>query len=82
MDAMEETITVRFGISSARELEIGVEPGHDVATEFEEAIKSGAELYWIHDAKGHAHGIVLDQVAFIEVESARRRDIGFSGESE
>lgn len=82
MDGMDETITVRFGISSARELEISVEPGHDVAEEFEEAVTSGAELYWIHDAKGHAHGIVVAQVAFVEVESARRRDIGFSGESE
>lgn len=82
MADIDETVTVRFGIASARELEIQVEPGHDVAKEFEEAIASGAELYWVRDARGHAHGIVLDQVAFIEVESARRRDIGFSGESE
>jgi Protein of unknown function (DUF3107) len=74
---VEETITVRFGISSARELEIEVEPGHDVAKEFEEAFASGAQLYWIRDAKGHLHGVVLEQVGFIEVESARRRDIGF-----
>ncbi len=77
---MDETITVRFGISSSRELEIEVEPGHDVAKEFEEAVKSGAELYWIHDAKGHAHGIVLDKVGFIDVESARRRDVGFTSD--
>jgi len=81
MGDMDETFTVRFGITSARELEIEVEPGHDVATEFEEAISSGADLYWIRDVKGHAHGIVLERVGFIEVESATRRDIGFSGES-
>ncbi len=74
---VEETITVRFGIASARELEIEVEPGHDIAKEFEEAVSSGAELYWVRDAKGYLHGIVLDKVGFIEVESARRRDIGF-----
>lgn len=78
---MDETTTVRFGITSARELEIEVEPGHDVAKEFEEAIASGAQLYWIHDAKGHLHGIVMDRVGFIEVESATRHDVGFSGES-
>ncbi len=77
-----ETVTVRFGIMSARALEIEVEPGHDVAKEFEEAVASGAELYWILDAKGHAHGIVLDKVGFIEVESARRRDVGFSAEGD
>ena len=77
---MEETITVRFGMSSARELEIEVEPGHDIAKEFEEALAGGAELLWVPDVKGHMHGIVLDKVGFIEVESARRRDVGFSGE--
>ena len=78
---MEETTTVRFGITSARELEIEVEPGHDVAKEFEEALASDAQLYWIHDAGGHLHGIVMGRVGFIEIESARRRDVGFSGEA-
>ena len=79
-ETIEETTTVRFGITAARELEIQVEPGHDVAKEFEEAVVAGAELYWIRDAKGHLHGIVLNQVGFIEVESARRRDVGFAQE--
>ncbi len=74
---MEETVTVRFGISSARELEIEVEPGHDIAKEFEAALSKGAELLWVTDAKGHHHGIVLDKVGFVEIESARRRDVGF-----
>ena len=78
---MEETTTVRFGITSARELEIEVEPGHDVAKEFEEALASDAQLYWIHDANGYLHGIVMGSVGFIEIESAKRRDVGFSGEA-
>ena len=78
MAEMEETVMVRFGIASARELEIEVEPGHDIAKEFEAAVADGAELLWVRDAKGHLHGIVLDKVGFVEVESARRRDVGFS----
>ena len=78
----EETITVRFGIASARELEIEVEPGHDIANEFEEALSSGAKLLWIRDAKGYAHGIVIDKVGFVEIESARRRDVGFTSTEE
>ncbi len=74
----EETITVRFGIASAREVEIEVEPGHDIAKEFEDAISNGAKLLWVRDAKGHAHGIVIDKVGFVEIESAKRRDVGFS----
>ena len=77
---MDETVTVRFGIAAARELEIEVEPGHDIHKEFEEAVANGDDLLWIRDAKGHLHGIVIDRVGFIEVESATRRDIGFTGE--
>ena len=78
---MDETVTVRFGIASARELEIEVEPGHDIAKEFEEALSAGTKLLWISDALGHRHGIVMDKVAFIEVESAARRDVGFGSET-
>ncbi len=78
---MDETVTVRFGIASARELEIEVEPGHDIAKEFEEALSAGTQLLWISDALGHHHGIVMDKVAFIEVESASRRDVGFGSET-
>lgn len=79
---MQETTTVRFGIASARELEIEVEPGHDIAKEFEEAIAEGAELLWVRDAKDHLHGIVLAKVGFVEIESAVRRDVGFSSTEE
>ena len=78
---MEETVMVRFGVASTRELEIEVEPGHDIANEFEEALAGGAELLWIRDSKDHLHGIVLDKVGFIEVESARKRDVGFGSEA-
>ena len=78
---MDETVTVRFGIASARELEIEVEPGHDIAKEFENALSEGTQLLWISDALGHRHGIVMDKVAFIEVESAARHDVGFGSET-
>ena len=37
-DTITETTKVRFGMSSTRELEIEVEPGHDIATELETAV--------------------------------------------
>lgn len=77
---MDETVTVRFGIAAARELEIEVEPGHDIHKEFEEAVANGTDLLWIRDVKGHLHGVVIKKVGFIEVESATRHDIGFSGD--
>ncbi len=78
---INETVKVRFGMSATRELEIEVEPGHNLANEFEEALNEGAELLWVADTRGHRHGIVLEKVAFVEIEAASRRDVGFSGES-
>ncbi len=78
---MSETTTVRFGMVSTRELEIHVEPGHDVAAEFDAAVAAGDGVLWVRDSENHRHGIVLEKVAFIEVESAARRDVGFSVEA-
>jgi hypothetical protein len=75
-----ETVKVRFGMVSTRELEIEVEPGHDIASELEKALEYGTRLLWITDGRGHRHGIVMEKVAFVEIESARRRDVGFSGD--
>jgi len=80
-DTITETTKVRFGMSSTRELEIEVEPGHDIATEFETAAGDGTRILWIRDTRGHRHGIILEKVAFVEIESARRRDVGFASES-
>lgn len=80
-DTISETIKVRFGISSTREVEIEVEPGHDIATEFEAALGEESPLLWIRDISGHRHGIVIEKVAFVEIESARRRDVGFVADS-
>ncbi len=80
-DTITETVKVRFGMSSTRELEIEVESGHDIATEFETAAAKGVSILWIRDTRGHRHGIVVEKVAFIEIESARRRDVGFTGEA-
>ncbi len=37
---INETVKVRFGMSSTRELEIEVEPGHNIANEFERPLVS------------------------------------------
>jgi hypothetical protein len=80
-EIIHETVKVRFGMAATRELEIEVEPGHNISNEFETAVNEGAELLWVTDTRGHRHGIVLEKVAFLEIESARRRDVGFSGET-
>ena len=77
-EMISETVKVRFGMAATRELEIEVEPGHNIATEFETAVNEGAELLGVTDNRGYQHGIVLEKVAFVEIETASHRDIGFS----
>jgi hypothetical protein len=79
-DTDSETVKVRFGMAATRELEIEVEPGHDIASEFDASLAGGVPVLWVVDSRGHRHGIVMEKVAFVEIESARRRDVGFSGE--
>ncbi len=74
-------MSIQEDLAAARGLEIEGEPGHYIAKEFEEALSAGTQLLWISDALGHHHGIVMDKVAFIEVESAAKHDVGFGSET-
>lgn len=70
-------IRIRFGMTSAREVELEVEESEDVAAAFDLAMAEGAKVLWVSDTRGHRHGIVLDKVAFVEVEPTRPREVGF-----
>ena len=59
---------LRIGIIAARELEIEVEEVGDLIESLEAGRKDGS-IVWIEDFKGPRHGVVADQVAFIEVHS-------------
>ncbi len=76
---MIETVKVRIGLQSARELELDVEDGDAVAEQLESARNNGAGIVWITDAKGNRHGIAIEKLAFVEVEGeATRPGIGFT----
>jgi hypothetical protein len=34
-------------------------------------------VWWIDDQEGHRHGIVVDKVAYVDVEAPRERLVGF-----
>ena len=76
---MSETTTVKIGMASARELELEMDESVDVAQAFTEAVAQGDAVLWLTDAKGHRHGLVVDQVAFVEIERAQKREVGFAG---
>lgn len=72
---MSDTIKVRIGVQSARELELEVVDGDAVVKQLEDAKDW---MVWIEDAKGRRHGVVVEKVAFVEVDSAGgKTGVGF-----
>ena len=75
---MTDTVKVRIGLEGARELELDVEDGEEVAANLEAALSSGG-IVWVVDAKGDRHGINADKLAFVEVQGEDRGSgIGFA----
>ena len=69
---------VKIGITYApRELDIDVADGDAFMTEFEQVVNGAAKVWWIDDQEGHRHGIVVDKIAYVDVEAERERLVGF-----
>lgn len=76
---MSDGVKVRFGMVSARELELEVDEGTDVAGIFQKGVAAGEAILWITDSRGHRHAIAIEKVAFIEIETeVRRHGVGFT----
>ena len=76
---MSDGVKVRFGMISARELELEVEEDTDVAGMFQRGIEADEPVLWITDTRGHRHAVAIDKVAYLEIETeARRHGVGFT----
>ena len=72
---MSDTVKVRIGVQSARELELEVTDGDAVVKQLESAKDW---MVWVEDAKGRRYGVVVEKVAFVEVEpDTGRQGVGF-----
>jgi hypothetical protein len=67
---------LRVGIDGARELEIEVDDVDDAVASLEKAVSANS-LVWVTDSHGARYGIVSGRVAFVEVERATDRSVGF-----
>ena len=67
---------MRIGIEGARELEIEVDDLEKAAQDLETGL-TGNPIVWITDSKGDRHGIVSARLAFVEIEEASDRSVGF-----
>jgi len=75
---MSDPVTVRIGMSSARELELTVDDASAVASSYEKALKGKDNVLWVTDTRGHRFGLSVASVAFIEIEEPQDRGVGFA----
>jgi hypothetical protein len=74
---MPDVITVRIGLTSARELELAVDDADAFATAYEKAMKGKDHVLWVTDKNGHRFGLTLESVAFVEIVKPKDRGVGF-----
>jgi hypothetical protein len=69
---------VKIGMTNApREIDVEVADADAFMREFEAAVSQGQKLWWVTDQQGHRHGLLVDRIAYVEVEPERDRTIGF-----
>ncbi len=70
---------VKIGLTFVpREIEIEVGDPDAFKSEFDAAVAEGG-VWWVTDSTGRRHGLVVDKVAFVEIEPGdRERTIGFA----
>jgi hypothetical protein len=74
-------VRVRIGMTMiSRELDLEVEDAELVVRSFEQAVQEGEKLLWVVDEDGRRHGLVVDKIAYLDVEAERATKIGFGKE--
>ena len=75
---MSDKAHVKIGITFvSREIELDVEDSDAFSAEFEAAIGDGRRVWWVTDEEGHRHGLIIDKIAYVDIESERDKQIGF-----
>jgi hypothetical protein len=69
---------VKIGLTFApREVDIEVTDAEAFIHDFEAAVAAGG-VWWVTDREGHRHGLVVDKIAYVDVEPGEPdRAIGF-----
>jgi len=80
MRAMSDstTVQVKIGVTFAsREIELEIEDIDAFVSDFEAAMASESQVWWITDLDGRRRGLVVDKVSYVDIEAERDRTIGF-----
>lgn len=74
----DTTVRVKIGlISVTREIDIEVEDADALIADFEEAMSGEGRVWWVTESDGRRRGLVLDKIAYVDVEPQRSRMVGF-----
>ena len=74
---MANTVTMRIGLQSVREIDLEVEDADEVIATITAAMTAEDPLAWVTDTKDTRHGIAVDKVAFIQVDAEESKMVGF-----
>ena len=69
---------VRIGMTmTARELDLEVPDAEELVRAFQRAVEQGEKLLWVLDEDGRRHGLVVDKIAYVDVEAEKSTTVGF-----
>ncbi|MCU0280670.1 MAG: DUF3107 domain-containing protein [Acidimicrobiia bacterium] len=69
---------VRIGMTmTARELDLEVADADDLVRSFQQAVEAGERILWVADVEGRRHGLVVDKIAYVDVEAEKSTRVGF-----
>lgn len=72
---------VKIGMTmSARELDFEVEDAEELLGAFRRAVEEGEKILWVTDEEGRRHGLVVDKIAYLDVEADKSTRVGFGKE--
>ena len=67
-----------IGVTNAKQIELDVADPDAVIADYEKALADGDRLVWVVEEDGRRHGIVAEQIAYFEIESEKKTQVGFA----
>jgi len=62
---------------TARELDLEVADAEELVRSFQQAVEQGEKVLWVVDEEGRRHGLVVDKLAYVDVEAEKSTRVGF-----
>jgi hypothetical protein len=63
-----------------RELDLELADAEEAIRAFQRAMEAGEKVLWLVDEEGRRHGLVVDKIAYVDVEAEKPARVGFGKE--